>query len=116
MHIERALGVWKERWGMFHHRPSCLSLLTGRICIKCTMILHNMCIDDNILYDGAFNGTRRELSDAWPGDDATVLFNDFTDEELRNIVDVPFATRKCLTDYLRTQGIVAPGLDNLKLL
>jgi hypothetical protein len=63
MHIERALGVRKERWGIFHW-PFCLSLLTIRNCIKCTMILHNMCIDDNILSTSAFNGTRRELSDA----------------------------------------------------
>jgi hypothetical protein len=70
-----------------------------------------MCIDDNILSTSAFNGTRRELLDAWPGDDDTVIFNDFTDEELRNIVDVLFATRQWLTDYLRTQGIVAPGSE-----
>jgi len=38
MHIERAFGLWKERWGMFH-RPSCLYLVTLTQVIKCTLIL-----------------------------------------------------------------------------
>ena len=86
MHIERAFGVWKERWGMFH-RPSCLSLFNLMQVVKCTMILHNMCIDNNIT-PTTFHGTRRELSDVRPGDEAGVIFNDMTEAELRNIVDI----------------------------
>jgi hypothetical protein len=61
------------------------------------MILHNMCIDDGIAESGrAFSGTRREMSDVWPGDETKVIFNNMTDVELRNLVDVPHAQREWL--------------------
>ena len=107
MHIERAFGVWKERWGMFH-RPSCLSLINLMKVVKCTMILHNMCIDNKIA-SRQFHGTRRELSDIWPDDDPEVIFNDMSDAELRNIVDLPFAARDWIRRQLQYQGVVAPA-------
>jgi hypothetical protein len=110
MHIERAFGVWKERWGMFH-RPSCLSLKNVMSVVKCTMILHNMCIDNNVA-PTTFRGTRRELSDVWPGDEFEVIFNDLTPAELRNIVDVPYAARDWIKGLLQDQGVVAPDPHN----
>ena len=107
MHIERAFGVWKERWGMFH-RPSCLSLINLMHVVKCTMILHNMCIDNKIA-SRQFHGTRRELSDIWPNDYPEVIFNDMSDAKLRNIVDLPFAARDWIRRQLQYQGVVAPA-------
>ena len=106
MHIERAFGVWKERWGMFH-RPSCLSLRTLNDVIKCTMILHNMCIDYNVT-NTTFTGTIRETSDAWPGDDPEVIFNDMTPAEMINIIDMPYACREWLKNMLADTRVVAP--------
>ena len=90
------------------HRPSCLSLVNLMQVVKCTMILHNMCIDNKIA-STQFHGTRRELSDAWPDDDSEVIFNDMTEAELRNIVDVPYATRDWIKRLLQFQGVVAPA-------
>jgi len=106
IHIERAFGVWKERWGMFH-RASCLSLETLKSVIRCSMILHNMCIDNNIA-NVAFHGSGRELSEHWPGDVSEVIFNDMDEAELRNIVDFPFATREWIRGELQAKGIAAP--------
>ena len=92
MHIERAFGVWKERRGMFH-RASCLSLANLKEVIMCTMILHNMYIDNNIA-SVRFQGFARELSEIWHGDETQVIFNDMEEADLRNIVDFPFSTRE----------------------
>ena len=108
MAIERAFGVWKERWGVFH-LPICLSLRMLGVVVQCTMKLHNMCIDDGIAESGpAFSGTRREMSDVWPGDETEVIFNDMTDAELRNLVDLPHAQREWLRHQLLDKGIMAP--------
>ena len=72
------------------------------------MILHNMCIVNKIA-STQFHGTRRELSDAWPDDDFEVIFNDMTEAELRNIVDVPYVARDSIKRLLQFQGVVAPA-------
>ena len=89
------------------HRPSCLSLRTLNDVIKCTMILHNMCIDNNVT-NTRFTGTARETSDAWPGDEPEVIFNDMTMAELRNISDMPYACREWMKIMLDEKGIIAP--------
>lgn len=105
MHIERAFGVWKSRWGMFH-RPSSISLRLLPKVVRCTMILHNICIDERIQNE-VFRGTRREMSDKWPGDDPEPIFNDMKPAELRNIVDVPHAQRSWLRAFLEDKGYLA---------
>ena len=89
------------------HRPSCLSLRTLNDVIKCTVILHSMCIDYNVT-NTTFTGTRREMSDAWPGDEPEVIFNDMTMAELRNLIAMPYACREWLKTMLADNGVVAP--------
>ncbi len=105
IHIERAFGVWEERWGMFH-RASCLSLETLKSIIRCSMILHDMYIDNNIANE-SLHGSGRDLSEHWPGDVSKVIFNAMDEAELRNIVDFSFATRKWIRGELQAMGIVA---------
>ena len=105
MHIERAFGVWKSRWGMFH-RPTSISLRLLPRLVRCTMILHNMCIDERI-QNISFKETRREMSGSWPEDELEPIFSDMTVSELRNIVDVPHAQREWLRALLEDKGYLA---------
>eukprot|EP00873_Tetraselmis_striata_P003656 jgi/Tetstr1/423920/TSEL_014543.t1 len=94
--IERAFGVWKKRWGVFH-RPSGMALSLFTKMVLATMIMHNMIIDDQNesdaitvgenmrrhqrFLDGSssrFRGTAGEMSDEQPGDAPEVMFNDMT--------------------------------------
>ena len=80
MTIERSFGVSKVIWGVFI-RPSPFTLdHLNNMMVECTMILHNLVIDDPCLNNRHFNvrftGNYYECSDIHPGDNLDVLLND----------------------------------------
>lgn len=106
--IERAFGILTERWGIFWRPVKCAFdkwTLLARTCAK----LHNFCIDQNEL-----KPSYRLLKDMRRKDTPRVFLNGNNESADRRISTGD--TRKTLTQYFNTAGIIRPAHANTRKL
>ena len=106
--IERAFGILTERWGIFWRPVKCAFYkwtLIARTCAK----LHNFCLDQNEI-----KPSYRLLKDMRRKDTPRVYLNGNMNNTVRRSSNGD--TRKNLTQYFNTAGIIRPVHANTRKL